>query len=404
MRIALVLFADFEGGGAPSRRVNLIGKGLVALGHEVHIVIPQKFHPGPLLEEKDGLTIHWGMLTNTHSWNRVTARLASRLETIKLIARLATQGLDWLLLSNPSLDGLPLLYAAGRRGARVIAMYDDIRDIARHPTLEDRARWIWMRAGDALIPRLTQLNLVISSFLEHKVLAVAPRTPLLVLPPLVDTELFQAQSGKAAAFRAKWALGDETVISYLGTYWHLEGVAVLLQAAKQLVQSGRKFKLVISGASFKGLDCDDVPGLIQELGLKDVVVQTGWLPTEEVIAGMSAADVLVVPKVNHLVNVAGIPTKLAEYLAMGKPVVVSRIGDIPNFLTDHEDALLCEPGIPNSLANVLDRLICDLPLREKLAANARSSANRHFDYHQAVTHLEAAMHRVSAQTKLANSV
>ena len=269
--------------------------------------------------------MHWGTQVTLNTWASVAARLAARQAALRIIDRLASEGLDWLLLSNPSLDGLPLLLAVRRRGARVVAMYDDIRDIARKPTLEDRARLVWMKSADAIIPRLTQLNLAISSLLERKVRAIAPRTPLLVVPPLVDTELFVNQIDKSATFRAKWALENVTVISYLGTYWHLEGLSVLLRAAKQLVQAGRQFKLVISGASFKGLDCDDVAGLVQELDLDEVVLQTGWLPTEDVVAAMSAADILVVPKVNHLINRAGVPTKLAEYLAMGKPIVVSRI-------------------------------------------------------------------------------
>ena len=50
MRITLIVFADFLGGGAVARRVHVIGKGLAASGHEVHVVIPQRFNPGPLFQ------------------------------------------------------------------------------------------------------------------------------------------------------------------------------------------------------------------------------------------------------------------------------------------------------------------------------------------------------------------
>ncbi len=311
--------------------------------------------------------------------------------SFRLVRRFAHEGLDWLILSNPSLDGVPFLFTARRRGARVIATYDDLRARPQQPTLEDRVRLLWLESADKLIPRLTQMNLAISSFLERRVRSIAPRTQTLLFPPIVDLNLFRTQPEKAAAFRAKWQLGDNTVISYLGTYWHVDGVGNLLKAASQLVQAGEKFKLVISGAAHQGLDCDDVPRLVNKLKLHAVVIQTGWLPTDEVVAGMCAADILVVPKLNDISNVAGVPTKLAEYMAVGRAVVTSRVGDIPLYLTDHEDALLCAPSSPEALAEGLQQLIRDVPLRLKLAANAHLTASKYFDFRTVAARIESAM-------------
>ena len=396
MKIALVIFADFPEGSGPPRRVHVLGKGLALCGHEVHIIVPQRFRPGPLYQEFDGLHVHWGALTTGDTWNNLSERLKARWKALRLVNRLLTKGLDWLLLSNPSLDGLPFLLAARRRGVRVIATYDDLRARSQNPTLEDRIRLLWVESADLLIPRLTQLNLATSSLLERRVQSRSPRTPVFLFPPIVDLDLFQRHPAMAAEFRSRWGIGDAIVISYLGTFWHVEGISVLLRAASKLVRAGEKFKLVISGMAHDALDCDDVSGLIREFNLQNTVIETGWLQTNDVLAAMSAADVLVVPKKDDIANMAGMPAKLAEYLAMGRAVVVSRVGDMPLYLNDHEDSLLCEPGDADSLAGALRQLIHDVSMRNKLANNARLAASRHFDYRQVAARLESAMLEVSA--------
>ncbi|MEN6623949.1 MAG: glycosyltransferase, partial [Smithella sp.] len=128
--------------------------------------------------------------------------------------------------------------------------------------------------------------------------------------------------------------------------------------------------------------------------LTEIVIETGWLPTEKVVGCMSAADILVVPKLKNIANEAGMPTKLAEYLSVGCPVVVSKVGDIPLYLADNEDALLCEPSDIASLADKLRVLIRDRALRDKLALNARSTALKHFDYREVSKGLDALMKRL----------
>jgi glycosyltransferase involved in cell wall biosynthesis len=395
MKIALVIFADFPEGSGPPRRIHMLGKGLARCGHEVHIIVPQRFHPGALYEEFDGLHVHWGSLTTYDAATRLSARLKARVAAFKLITRIASEGLDWLILSNPSLDGLPFLWSARRKGARIIATYDDLRARPEKPTMEDRIRLGWAKGADWLLPRLTHLNLATSSLLEGRLKSISPRTPIFIFPPIVDLDLFQRQPAKADEFRSRWGLDGELVISYLGTFWHVEGLSVLLQAVSKLADEGEKFKLVISGAAHQGLDCDDVSGLVREFNLQNTVIETGWLRTDDVVAGMSAADILVVPKKNDIANMAGMPAKLAEYLATGRAVVVSRVGDIPVYLKDQEDSLLCEPGNPDSLAGALRQLIRDASLRDRLAANARGTAFSHFDYRQIAARLEATMVEVA---------
>jgi glycosyltransferase involved in cell wall biosynthesis len=391
MNIGIVVFTDFPEGSAAARRVHLFGKGLTERGHCVHVVVPHSFHPGSQLQEIDGMHIHSGIQTTVASSGTIAVRIAARQFALRMVDKLARAGLDWLMLYNLGLEGVPFLLAARRHGARVIAEYCDIRVRPQQPSFGARAQHLWGTAADLVTPRLTQLNIAISKLLEQRLRSTAPRTPTLIIPPLVDTDQFQRRPTEAEAFRTRWGIGDSPLISYLGGYWNVDGVKVLLEATAKLALSGVQFKVVISGAHLEGRDCDDVPRLVNELGLQQHVVQTGWLPTGQVIAAMSAADVLVVPKIDHVANQAGVPTKLAEYLAVGRSIICSRVGDIPLYLSHNQDSLLCAPGDPSALADALSMLIRSPELRDRLSINARHTALNHFDYRNAASRIEAAL-------------
>jgi len=391
MRITLLVFSDFPDGAAMGRRAHFLSKGFAELGHEVHVVVAQRFKEGPLYEEFDGLKVHWGMRTTQKTFHNMGERLRARWAAYRIVRQLFKKEMDWFILIFPDIDRLPYLLLAKRQGVKVISTYEDHRFLPLNSSLKDRLLLLRWNLSDKIIPRLTDLNLVISKFLQNYFYKVSPRTPIFISPPIVDTQLFCHQPQKTENFRSKWKLAEDIVISYFGTYWYVEGLAILLAAASLLKEEGLKFKLVISGKAHLGFLGDDVSALIKKYELGDVVIETGWLSTNEVISGMSVADILVVPKLDHTANIAGMPTKLAEYLAVGSAVVASRVGDIPLYLTDYEDVLLCEPSNPQNLAEKLRLLILDESLRKKLAIKSRDTAFKYFDYRIVSKNIETIM-------------
>lgn len=395
MKLAVLVFSDFPDGSAIGRRTALLSRGLAELGHEVHVVVAQRFEAGPLYQDVEGLHVHWGAVTSPATFHQLSDRLRARWAAYRAVRDLARRGLDWIVVVFPDLDRLPYVLFSRFHGIRVLATYEDARSLPPAPTVSDRLLLLRARTADAVIPRLAQLNAATSDRLEDDLRSVAPRTPVVRIPPLTDLAVFHRDPERAKAFRRRWNFGDEVLIGYLGTYWHVEGVANLLMAVSELARAGERFRVVICGNAHMGHHCDDVPKIIRDLHLQDVVTETGWLQTGEVVAAMSAADILVVPKINHPANVAGMPAKLAEYLAVGRAVICSRVGDIPRYLVDGEDALLCDPGDRAELVSALRRLVFDAGLRDRLGRNARNAAGRHFDYRVVAKRVEAAMMAVS---------
>ena len=101
---------------------------------------------------------------------------------------------------------------------------------------------------------------------------------------------------------------------------------------------------------------------------------------------LDACDVLVSPHVplEDGSPFFGSPTKLFEYMAMGKGIVASRLGQIGEVLENETNALLVEPGNVVELAGAIERLADSPELRERLGAAAREAAvERHTWKHNA---------------------
>jgi glycosyltransferase involved in cell wall biosynthesis len=109
------------------------------------------------------------------------------------------------------------------------------------------------------------------------------------------------------------------------------------------------------------------------------VVMTGRVPPSEIPSYLAACDVVVSPHMPLPDNTPffGSPTKLFEYMAAGKAIVASRLGQIGDVLDHERTALLVEPGEPAALVAALKRLAGDPALRERLGRSAQVEAQQH---------------------------
>jgi glycosyltransferase involved in cell wall biosynthesis len=106
-----------------------------------------------------------------------------------------------------------------------------------------------------------------------------------------------------------------------------------------------------------------------------------------VIDAYRIADIFVLPCV---VGADGsndiIPNVILEAMAMGVPVVATRLTAIPELIEDGESGLLVPPNDAAALADAIERLIVDKSLRERLVANARAQVAERFDVTKNVRH------------------
>ena len=119
-------------------------------------------------------------------------------------------------------------------------------------------------------------------------------------------------------------------------------------------------------------------------GLGDVVTFAGRLDELATLRAIAGAELLVLPSFME-----GLPVVLMEAMALGVPVIASRVAGIPELVRDGESGLLFDPTDWSALAIAIGRLLDDRSLRERLAAAGRARVAAEFDIERAVAPLPA---------------
>lgn len=231
-----------------------------------------------------------------------------------------------------------------------------------------------------LLQRFERLNLaaatrifVVSGVERNNLLrAGLPSQKIVVNPNAVDTEKFQPGIGGAALRVELGVKEDETLAGFVGTFGPWHGVLTLAEAITLLPDDCR-IKFLLMGA---GKLREKVEQIIRDAGKTAEVIFTGQVDHDRVPRLLDACDILLSPHVplEDGSEFFGSPTKLFEYMAMGKGIVASRLGQIGDVLTHEKTALLVSPGEAGALADAIIRLANSRNLREQLGAAARSEA------------------------------
>ena len=101
--------------------------------------------------------------------------------------------------------------------------------------------------------------------------------------------------------------------------------------------------------------------VIKFLNIENNVVFSGLISYEELPKYLTNATILALARPTSLQNETGFPSKLTEYLATKKPVIITRVSDIPKYFTNNVNAFVAEPG---NVIDFADKLILALKNRE----------------------------------------
>jgi glycosyltransferase involved in cell wall biosynthesis len=241
----------------------------------------------------------------------------------------------------------------------------------------------WDRVGSLdLLERYERLNLdaaarifVVSEVERRNLEARGVRSEKIVVNPNgVDVERFRPGVGGAETRRELGNEEGEVVAGFAGTFGPWHGVEKLAEAIKLMpAELPVRFLLIGSGSLHA-----EVEKRLESETKAGRVIFTGAVNHDRVPRLLDACDILVAPHVPLAdgSEFFGSPTKIFEYMAMGKGIVASRLGQIGEVLVDQETALLVEPGNVEELAAAIERLIESEELRKRLGARAREVAER----------------------------
>ncbi len=164
---------------------------------------------------------------------------------------------------------------------------------------------------------------------------------------------------------------DRPIFGYFGNLNPWKGVAVLLEAARQLIAEGLEFELrVHGGAPFQSESfVEEITRLFQETA--PTVQQRGPYRREDVIDLVASVDCTIVPSIWW----ENAPLVIQEAQALGRPVIASNIGGMAELIENGSNGLTVAPNDPRALASAMRRLAQDGGLARRLAANAHEPEN-----------------------------
>lgn len=309
--------------------------------------------------------------------------LVSRVECFADHLVALDQSEQWSLIhaaSNHTI-GLAAVEAAARLG--VPSIYEvrgmwNITRASRDPgyAQSDHFRMVTRLEVDAA--RLADHAFAITSGLRNLMIDHGvPADRISVLPNGVDVERFRPQPPDPSLKR-RLGLDGKVVLGYVGSVVDYEGLELLVEASRLLVDEGLPVALLIvgDGASFAS-----VQNRVVELQLQDHVVMPGRVPHAEAEAYYSVIDIAPFPRLPLPVTELVSPLKPFEAMAMAKPIVVSSVAALNEIVTDRENGVIFAKGDVQDLARVLAELVGDGELRRSLGETAREwvVANRSWD-------------------------
>jgi glycosyltransferase involved in cell wall biosynthesis len=345
------------------RRVSNELRALAAAGYEVVAICPQGdgFDEAGF-ERREGIDIFRYRQSAANgtalSYLREYATAFWRIR--RLTRRLAGErGFDVVQASNPPDFLLLAVHFLKRRGTTLIFDHHDLAPELLLVKFGDDARVLYRLTR--LIERLNFLlaDFVLATNESYKRIAVERGG---MRPEAVFVVRSGPQLARFGPVGADPALkrGRQWLISFIGEMAPQDGVDHALRALADLLRRRDDWHAIFAG---DGGSQGDLIALSRSLGLDDHVEFTGWLEDPELKRVLSSSDICLAPDPKTPLSDASTLVKIAEYMAMSRPVVCYDLAE--SRVTAGDAASYARPNDPKALADAIDQLLDD-PRRRAL--------------------------------------
>lgn len=269
-------------------------------------------------------------------------------------------------LYHPNLYGRLAALGLGLKG--VVA---SVHNVYRKPKMHRR---LW----NFLLSRVTDRVVAVSREVMEDVRRFdgVPRSRLCLLPNGISLAALEVAETREQA-RERLAVSG-FCLGTVGRLAEQKGQAHLLEAMQAVLREMDEATLLVAG------DGPARQALEQQAQAAHLNGRVRFLGTRRDVALIyRALDVFVLPSLWE-----GLPLVLLEAMGAGLPVVATRVGGVPEVITQGENGLLVDPGDSRGLAQAILRLYREPALRSSLAAAGRETVARHYSQEAMLNRLE----------------
>lgn len=225
-----------------------------------------------------------------------------------------------------------------------------------------------------LYPNIDGVLAISDALVEFSAQYVRSECKIEKIPILVDFKKYALEDQSA----------DEAVpyIFHSGSLFEQkDGILGMIEAFGMVTNRMEKpIKMICTGSKEKSPHCKEINELIEKYSLQNRLVFTGYLDESQLREYLKRASIVVINKKRTQQNRYCFSTKLGEYMAAGKLVIITNIGEAMNWLSCGKDALIVEPENVEVLAEAIVSAFENPDMSKIIGATARETCHKCFDY------------------------
>lgn len=380
MNLVFVSSEKYPNGGAAANRHMAYAKGLVEAGHLVHFVLLSKQITRNSEYIEEGIEYICAFPVRYGSSYNKIKKLSLLLRSInarkKILLRLHKEKkIDTIILLDTLARILiPLISFAKKNHIKVI---------------HERTEYPFVVSGKGLMMKINlkiYLSYVLKKFDGIYVITQALKTyfdkllgntiPIVIINMIIDPARFkEVKTG---------CVQNDQYIAYCGSMDDdKDGVDILIKAfrdalIKKRINNDTRLMLIgnVNHEAFK----KKLDKIFEQKDYLNNIILTGKIERIKVPGLLNDAAALALARPNNKQAEGGFPTKLGEYLATGKPVIITDVGEICNFLTDGYNAFVAKPGDVDSFSEKISEVFADYSKALEIGKNGESLIYNEFNY------------------------
>lgn len=388
MKVLIITSLYLPDVAANAKRMNDLASDLVSRGHQVTILAAVPHYPHgrihPDWRRRPFKVTHENGMKVIRVWVYAAPGRKIWQKALNYISFLGSSlpaaaivGLDFdviVTISPPLLSGFSAYYYS--RLSRKPFVFD-VQDLYPETAiqlgiLKGKRSIAFFETLELFIYRKSaHISVISNGFKRSLIDKGVPENKVTVMPNWADTATFSPEV--IPVDKKGLGLGDRFVVMFLGTIGRAQGCEVIVEAAAQLRE--RKdivFCLLGDGVARLQLEAEVLKLNLVNVSFLDPV------PHQEVPRYLAAADVCLVHLVANELYKITLPSKLYEYLAMGKPILMGVEGEAAQLIKTSGAGVNFKPQDSDQLANVVVRLASDPQLCAELGNKGRDFCVDHY--------------------------
>lgn len=384
-------------GGAP-RHVEGFAEAMVKLGRRINFVSPYL----PAWHSKHSEMVAFLTITPTTTFNCLfveTSQIAYTFKVAYQVFRtLRGRPIDFIYHRSSTLNCAGAMAALLLKKPLILEFNSSA--LWKTDTYVKRRFLATRRLMECISLEVASKVMVVSEVLKRQLTRRGvDREKIYVNPNGADPRRFNpAVAGKN--LRAEYGLSYDVAAGFSGMFAQWHGVETLVSAVKLVARENSRIHFFLIG---DGILRSELEAMMQNEGIGDRVTFTGQVASGEMPAYLNSLDILVSPHRNMAdgSEFFGSPIKIFEYMAMGKAIVASDVGQLRQILIHGRNAILVPAENPEALARAIVELAENAALRVELGQRARQDFLENYTWERNAQNVLNAFRDISEKRKKA---